>query len=179
MELSEAVCAVVMGMWRLFYHFLRRKKSKIMSRRENKHKFSAQEAIDMIMHDPDSGDSDLDLGEGLSDDGWQTNSDLEVAFEDLNIQNESYNEEVTDNAVNIAVTRSTPSTTSATPTSSSATPTSNPGRLYSFFVTLFITYAIYIINIIKIKDITAVLNYKLNYIYIFVYYVGIEETAWA
>ena len=30
----------------------------------------------MIMHDANSGDSDLDLGDDFSDDGWGSNSDF-------------------------------------------------------------------------------------------------------
>ena len=74
----------------------------------------------MIMHDANSGDSDLDLGDDFSDDGWGSNSDLEAEFEDISLQDESYNEEVGDNAGNITNIEST----SATPPSTAATPTS-------------------------------------------------------
>ena len=36
----------------------------------------------MIMNDQDSGDSDIDLGEDLSDDGWGICSDLDAETEE-------------------------------------------------------------------------------------------------
>ena len=44
-------------------------------------RYSTEEAENMIMNDQDSGDSDKDLGEDLSNDGWVTCSDLDAETE--------------------------------------------------------------------------------------------------
>ena len=49
-----------------------------MSQESQRVRYSAEEAENMIMNDQDSGDSDIDLGKDLSDDGWGTCSDLDA-----------------------------------------------------------------------------------------------------
>ena len=53
-----------------------------MSQKSKRVRYSVEEAKDMIMNDHDSGDSDIDLEEDLSDDGWGTGSDLDVETEE-------------------------------------------------------------------------------------------------
>ena len=52
-----------------------------MSKRPKKNCYSAAEAIDMIMNDPDSGDSDIDFGDDLSGDELQGDCDLDAESE--------------------------------------------------------------------------------------------------
>ena len=53
-----------------------------MSQKSKRVRYSAQEAENMIMNDHNSGHSDIDLGEDLSDDGWGTCSDLDAETEE-------------------------------------------------------------------------------------------------
>ena len=53
-----------------------------MSQKRKRVRYSAGEAENMIMNEHDSGDSDIDLGEDLSDNGWGTCSDLDAETEE-------------------------------------------------------------------------------------------------
>ena len=79
-----------------------------MSGTSKRVRYSAEEAENMIINDQDSGDSDIDLREDLSDNGWDTCSDLDAESEvETDGKEESMGLEVSDNR------------TDATPTSTS------------------------------------------------------------
>ena len=62
-----------------------------MSSRPKKKRYSLEEVEDMLMNDPDSGDSDLDLGEMESE---YEESDNEISFRSTaNEENDNENEE--------------------------------------------------------------------------------------
>ena len=78
------------------------------SEKSKRFRYLAEEAENMILNDLDSRDSNIDLGENLSDDGSGTYSDLDAESEEVTAdQEESIDVEVSDNRTN------------ATPTSSS------------------------------------------------------------
>ena len=66
-------------------------------------RYSSEEAENMILNDQDSGDSDIDLGEDLSDDGWGTCSDLDAESEEETADQE---EMMSDNKADATTTSS-------------------------------------------------------------------------
>ena len=63
-----------------------------MSSRPKKKRYSLQEVQDMLMNDPHSGDSDLDLGEDFADLDFEGNRDGENENDDNNEMESEYEE---------------------------------------------------------------------------------------
>ena len=74
-----------------------------MSSRPKKKRYSLEEVEDMLMNDPDSGDSDLDLGEDFAALDIESNRDEESENDNNNNEMESEYEE-TDNEISFRST---------------------------------------------------------------------------